>query len=212
MAAAQESHPVVSCRGHDNLSGARGVKRPLTTLTFRATEFTAGVTGASAMPGDLPPNSGYSYAVDFSFDELAGTGSVPFDQPVINYTENFLGIPVGTPVPAGYYDNLQAKWIPADNGRVIKILSISGGLANLDVTGDGIADTGQILTDLGITDSERQQLAGLYSAGQELWRTPIPTSRPGTSTGLLARPPTPKSRPHRRKTMSNPTNVPKPAR
>ncbi|MBK7178819.1 MAG: carboxypeptidase regulatory-like domain-containing protein [Chloroflexi bacterium] len=155
-----------------------GVKRPLTTLTFRATEFTDGVTGASAMPGDLPPNSGYSYAVDFSFDELAGTGSVPFDQPVINYTENFLGIPVGTPVPAGYYDNLQAKWIPADNGRVIKILSISGGLANLDVTGDGIADTGQILTDLGITDSERQQLAGLYSAGQELWRTPIPHFSP----------------------------------
>jgi hypothetical protein len=151
-----------------------GVKRPLDTLTFRATEYTDGVTGASAMPGDLPPTSGYTYAVDFSFDELAGLGSVPFDQPVINYTENFLGIPVGTPVPAGYYDSEQAQWFPADNGRVIKILSITGGSANLDVTGDGLADTGQILTDLGITDAERQQLATLYTAGQELWRTAVP--------------------------------------
>jgi hypothetical protein len=51
----------------------------------------------------------------------------------------------------------------------IKILSITGGLADVDTDGDGVADTG-----LGITDEERQNLATLYAAGQTLWRTPIP--------------------------------------
>ena len=152
---------------------AENQKRPLSPLTFRATEFTAGAAGAAAMPGELPPTSGYTYAVDFSFDEPAGQ-AVVFDQPVINYTENIIGAPVGSAVPAGYYDDAQAKWIPADNGIVLKIVSITSGSANLDVTGDGIADIGTALTDLGITSAEQQQLATLYTAGQELWRVPIP--------------------------------------
>ena len=152
-------------------------QRPLAPLTFRATEYTAGVTGAAAMPGELPPNSGYTYAVDFSFDELAGE-TVVFDQPVINYTENIIGAPVGSAVPAGYYDENLAQWLPSDNGIVLKILSISGGSASLDVTGDGVADTGAALTDLGITAAEQQQLATLYAAGQELWRVPIPHFSP----------------------------------
>ena len=46
-------------------------------------------------------------------------------------------------------------------------------MANVDVTGDGIADTGAVLSNLGITDAERQQLGGLYAAGNSLWRVPI---------------------------------------
>ena len=152
-------------------------ERPLSTLTFRATEYTAGITGGAAMPGELPPTSGYTYAIDFSFDEMAGQ-EVVFDQPVINYTENIIGAPVGSAVPAGYYDDDLAQWVPSDNGIVIKILSITSGTANLDVTGDGIADTGSALTDLGITGAERQQLATLYTAGKELWRVPIPHFSP----------------------------------
>src|SRR5207247_2171972 len=38
-------------------------------LTFKATEFTVGPAGPSAMPGDLPPPSIYTYALDVSADE-----------------------------------------------------------------------------------------------------------------------------------------------
>lgn len=156
---------------------AQAGERPLAPLTFRATEYTAGVAGGAAMPGELPPTSGYTYAVDFSFDEMAGQ-DVIFDEPVINYTENIIGAPVGSAVPAGYYDEDLAQWVPSDNGIVLKILSITGGAASLDVTGDGIADTGPALADLGITTAERQQLASLYTAGEELWRVPIPHFSP----------------------------------
>src|SRR5262249_55055226 len=87
------------------------------------------------------------------------------------YVENFLGFPVGTPVPLGSYDPARGVWVPADSGRVIKILSIANGLANLDTDGDGAVDNGAAL---GTTDAERQQLARLYTPGQSLWRVLIP--------------------------------------
>ena len=68
--------------------------------------------------------------------------------------------------------------MPADSGRVIKILSVTGGLADLDVDGDGLADGGAALAALSITDAERQQLAGLYQPGQSLWRVLIPHFTP----------------------------------
>jgi hypothetical protein len=94
---------------------------------------------------------------------------------VLQYVENFLGFPVGGIVPVGYYDPIKVAWVPSANGRVIKILSIGGGFAQLDTTGTGSADNGAAL---GITDAERQQLATLYQAGQSLWRVPIPHFSP----------------------------------
>jgi RHS repeat-associated protein len=128
------------------------------------------------MPGLLPPQSGYTYAVDLSADEAlsAGAKSLRFNQPVFHYVENFLNFPVGGIVPVGYYDRDKAAWIPSNNGRVIKILNAPpGGLAEVDTDGDDLADNGQ-----GITDAERQQLASLYTAGQSLWRVPIPHFSP----------------------------------
>jgi RHS repeat-associated protein len=87
--------------------------------------------------------------------------------------DNFLGFPVGTTVPSGYYDRQQAAWVPQDNGRVIKILNINNGLAELDVDGDGTADTGTALTDLGISAAELNSLANLYGVGKSLWRVPL---------------------------------------
>ena len=40
----------------------------LSALTIRVTEFTVGPDGRSAMPGELPPNSAYTYAMDLSAD------------------------------------------------------------------------------------------------------------------------------------------------
>ena len=149
-----------------------GNPTPITTLTVRATEFTTDANGAAAMPGDLPPTSAYTYAVELSADEAitAGATAVRFNQPLFFYLENFLGFAVGSTVPAGYYDRARGRWVPADNGRVIKIMSVAGGLAELDTDGDGAVDNG---TALGITVAERTALGGLYLPDRTLWRVPI---------------------------------------
>jgi hypothetical protein len=152
-----------------------GSTQPLTQLDVRATEYTVGDKGPEAMPAPLPPQSGYTYAVELSVDQAiaAGADRVDFSQPVPLYVDNFLDFPVGGIVPVGWYDRTKAIWIPSLNGRVIKILSIDNGLATLDVDGYGWAASSRTLSELGITDAERQQLATLYTLGKSLWRSPI---------------------------------------
>ncbi|MGH8264848.1 MAG: IPT/TIG domain-containing protein, partial [Steroidobacteraceae bacterium] len=147
-----------------------GTTQVLQTLTVRATEYTVGANGPKRMPAVLPAQTGYTYAAEFSVDEAvtAGATEVQFSKPVATYVDNFLHFPTGTVVPSGYYDRRAAAWVPSDNGRVIAVLSVSNGLADLDTDGDGAADNG-----LGIDDAERLQLASLYPAGQTLWRVPI---------------------------------------
>lgn len=147
----------------------------ITHLTVRATEFTVGPNGPKAMPANLPPTSAYTYEVEFSVDEAeaAGATRISFSQPVLSYTENFLHFPVGTIVPYGEYDRTKGVWIPMPNGLVIKILSIAGGTATLDLTGSGLAADASAFAALGIGTDERQNLAKLYTAGQTLWRVPL---------------------------------------
>ena len=150
-----------------------GSTEPLSTLSLRFTEYTVGVNGPQTMPAQLPPTSGYTYAVEISADEaptkLNGQ-EVVFDRPVPFYVDNFLNFPVGSEVPLGYYDNTKSAWISSENGRVIKILGISNGLAQLDVSGSGQPADAAALLALGISDAERAQLASLYSAGKSVWR------------------------------------------
>jgi RHS repeat-associated protein len=149
-----------------------GGSQPLASLAVRATEYTIGPTGPKAMPAPLPPSSGYTYAVELSIDQAiaAGATEVAFNQPLPFYVENFLGFPVGGAVPTGFYDRQQGQWVASANGRVIKILSITGGVANLDIDGDALADDAPSLAAIGITADERMRLAQLYVAGQSLWR------------------------------------------
>lgn len=157
-----------------------GTTQELTTLNVRATEYTVGDSGPNAMPALLPPTSAYTYCVEFSADEelAAGAREIRFDQPISFYIENLLGFPVGGAVPAGFYDRFLGEWIASQNGQVIQIVSITGGLADLDIDGDGVADSSDDLAELGITDAELQQLANLYQTGQSLWRVPIPHFSP----------------------------------
>lgn len=152
-----------------------GSRQPLSRATVRATEYTVGPNGPKAMPGELPPTSAYTYAVELSLDEaiVAGAKEVHFDRPVHVYVDNFLGFPVGSLVPAGWYDRDRAAWIPSDNGKVISILAIEQGLAILDVDGTGNPASAEALAELHITVEERIRLAGLYPEGKSLWRTPI---------------------------------------
>jgi RHS repeat-associated protein len=147
-----------------------GTTNDAATLHLRLTEFTVGTNGPAAMPALLPITSAYTYCVDISADEeiAAGASTVLLSQPAALYIENFLGIEVGLIVPLGAYDPAKNAWVGSPNGRVVKIVSITGGLANVDTDGDTVADN------TGLTAAEREQLAALYSAGQELWRMPIP--------------------------------------
>ena len=151
---------------------SNGTTQTLQKMSVRATEYTVGQGGPASMPAPLPPTSGYTYAVEYSVDEARAVGatSVSFSQPLLHYSENFLNFPVGMAVPVGYYDKVKAAWVPSDNGCVIKILSITNGLADLDTTGNGNADNGVALR---ITNAERQSLATLYQPNQSFWRVSI---------------------------------------
>ena len=146
-----------------------GQTKPLGDLEVRATEYTVGANGEEQMPGELPDSSAYTYAVEFSVDDAveAGATDVKFTKPVTTYVDNFLGFKAGTIVPSAYYDEGKGAWVPSKNGLVIKIVSESGGRANVDTNGDGTADN------TGIDDAERQKLAQQYDAGKSLWRVEV---------------------------------------
>jgi RHS repeat-associated protein len=155
------------------LSDGSSVAAP--TLSVRATEFTVGPNGPRAMPAILPPTSGYTYAVELSADEAvqAGAAQVRFSRPVVVFVDNFLGFPVGDDVPVGSYDPQASAWIPEDDGRVIEVLDVASGLAELDVDGSGVAADAAALALLGVSDEERAKLAQLYPPGTSLWRVQV---------------------------------------
>lgn len=170
---------------------ADGTALSLPEMHVRATEFTVGEDGPDAMPGALPPTSAYTHATEFSVDEAQARGAVrvQFDRPVISYLENFLGFPVGSPVPIGLYDRVKGAWEPQPNGRVVTVLSVAGGTAQLDLDGSGSPAPASALTAMGIGDAELRQLALLYPAGQQLWRAPLAHFTPGDLNWPFGAPP-----------------------
>ncbi|MFT4724310.1 MAG: RHS repeat-associated protein [Colwellia sp.] len=152
-----------------------GSTQSLTTLNVRATEYTVGENGRNTMPGQLPSFSGYTYAVELSVDEAiaAGATRVDFNQEVPLYIDNFLEFPTGEVVPIGWYDHSLSAWIPSKNGRIVEILSVTNGLADLDVEGNGDIADDAALNELNIKVEELKQLASIYIVGKKLWRSPI---------------------------------------
>lgn len=170
-------------------------------LTVRITEYTVGQNGPEAMPRRLPAETAYTFALEFSVDEAMPTtdtegrtgttdgalerafvgreqGSVTFSQPVVQYVENFLDFPVGEAVPTGAVDRSDASWGPIDDGRVVEVVDVSNGRASLDVDGTGSAASDTQRSDLNITTGERDAIGGIYEAGTQLWRVPIPHFTP----------------------------------
>jgi RHS repeat-associated protein len=139
---------------------------------IRLTEYTVGDTGPAAMPGDLPANIAYTYAIDLSTTAALSNPNVirvDFSQPLPFYVTNFLNFPIGTTVPLGFYDRELGQWVASESGNVIKYVSTAGdGSANIDTDGVGGADN------TGLTVAERQQIATYYTVGTSLWRVTIP--------------------------------------
>ena len=52
-----------------------------------------------------------------------------FSAPVVSYNEDYLGIPVGQPVPAGYYDRARAMWVAGPSGRAALRLGFDAAVA-----------------------------------------------------------------------------------
>jgi len=139
----------------------------LTTIITRATEFTT----PESMPAVLPPNSAYTYCVEF---DVEGVERVRFDKPVITWIDNFLGFDVGEIIPAGYYDRDRGVWVPSENGIVVRLLDTdSDGVADaLDADSDGQPD------DLNSNGLYSDEVTGLedplrYLPGFTFWRVSV---------------------------------------
>ncbi len=159
-----------------------GSEEDLSTLTLRVTEypFEPAPPGtwqqtARFAPGTLPGSNALHYGIELRVAEAEKREArwVTFSKPVSLYVENFLNLPVGSPVPLGYYDRKLGQWQAAEGGTVIEILSTDGGRAAIDADGDGAAETEDALDDLRVTNAELDELAKRYEPGTRLWRAMV---------------------------------------
>lgn len=152
-----------------------GSRHAATSLHVRATEYTVGAQGQASMPASLPTTSAYTYALELSSDEaeaVAATG-VEFSANVSLLTQDFLNVPVGTAIPTGFYDRAAGLWRGSNNGVVVQVLEVTGGVAAIDGDGDGVADADAALDALGITAATRSSIGALYTAGQRVWHVAL---------------------------------------
>ncbi len=160
----------------------------LSSLSLRVTEYTVGPNGPKRMPASLPKSTDYTYAFDVTADEALALGAkhINFSKPVSVYTDNFLGFSTGTVIPFGTYDYDRALWLTNPNARVIKILAISGGVAQLDVDGSGNVANASQLAVLNIDTSELQKIAQLYpTVGKTFWRAQTSRFSPGDMNQIV---------------------------
>jgi RHS repeat-associated protein len=146
---------------------------PLDRITVRITEFTVGERGLEAMPAPLDEGIGYTWAAEFTVDEVGPNVPVQFGQALPVYMENFLGWPKGTIIPNGYYDHTQAVWKAEADGVVMLITDVQDGLAVLDADDDGDAESDAELSAIGFEPYERAFLAQRYPVGSSVWRVPM---------------------------------------
>ena len=150
-------------------------------------------TGRLAMPGELPPSSAYTYAIDLLDDAQLSddTMSISFpDVKPVLYLDNFLGMKVGSVVPVGSYNRDTASWSAEANGIVVKLVAMGPGTVRLDIDSESGGDPGAESADelkqaFGLTNDAalNNELAALYSlatgsnprltVGSTLWRASI---------------------------------------
>ncbi|MCP5057566.1 MAG: hypothetical protein GY937_12695 [bacterium] len=149
-----------------------GGSQALTNLAIRITEHTVGATALEALPATIPDGVDPTFIFEFTADEALTLDAteVQFSQPLPLYLENLHADPVGSAAPIAFYDEETAIWVPATAGLVLEIVSETGGLADLDLDGDGFAESPAELATAGITPDEQTTLATLYDPADELRR------------------------------------------
>ena len=136
-------------------------------ITIRQVEYTVGAAGAAAMPGELPPTSAYTYAIELRVDEVPG-GRVDFSQPLVAYVENFLDFPKGGIVPSGWYDQAASLWVPSDNGLIVRVTA-----TGLDIDADAATEVTPQAPGIGFGSGEIAWILANYPVDAELWRIPL---------------------------------------
>jgi RHS repeat-associated protein len=151
-----------------------------TTFHVRLKEYTVGGDGDDAMPAALPPSTAYTYCVNMGVVEAEAAESqdsvppaVRFSKPVVTYVKDFMGLPVGTTMPSGYYDRQLGHWVATADGWIVRVQSESQGVANLDTDGDGTPDDSARYVALGIDSTERRDVASLFAVGDSLVRVTL---------------------------------------
>jgi RHS repeat-associated protein len=141
-------------------------------------------------PGTTPTRGGITYGIEASIDEARdlGASEVSFSDPISIVVENFLKLPVGSPVPLGYYERGKGHWQPERGGRVVEIVGVTGDEADIDADGDGTADDVSALEHLGFSHAELRELARRYEPGATLWHLSIEHFSPHLSTIPLVAP------------------------
>ncbi|MGB8330085.1 MAG: MopE-related protein [Polyangiales bacterium] len=184
-----------------------GTSQPISDATLQVTEYTVGDAGPMAMPGKLPENSLYTFAVDLTVAELGPEAKVTFTDEAgaptttFFYVDDFLDSPVGAFVPNGYYDYELGRWVPSTDGIVMKVVGVTPeGLAQIDALADGQeteTDPLELENRLGLTAEERAVLAQLYADGRKFWRMPIDHLTPWdwNHAGVRLEPPPPEPAP-----------------
>ena len=174
-----------------------GSEQELPNFHVRLTEYPFEAPSAETMnqpsrfaPGTTPTRGGLTYGIEASIDEARELGAteVRFSDPVSIVVENFLNLPVGSPVPLGYYERGKGHWQPEQGGRVIKVLGVTDGEADIDADGDDKAEEHAALEKLGVSHAERRELARRYQPDATLWHLSIQHFSPHLSTLPLVAP------------------------
>lgn len=150
--------------------------KPLNRIALSAVEYDIGRHGAAALPALPPPGAAACYAIDLGTDEPLETGAseVKFNKPLLQYVENIPNLPAGTVLPLGHFDGERSLWLPSPPGRVVRVVGVKDGLAELDVGGKGQSADPATLAGLGVGEAERRRLAEVYGkGGAVLWRLPL---------------------------------------
>jgi YD repeat-containing protein len=149
-----------------------GSATPVSQVSLRASELGTGSEPSLALPAQLPDTAASVYAIELSADEAesANATQVELSQAASVYVDNFVNLPVGTVLPLGAYDRDALTWIGAPNGRVLKLVGASDGLAEIDIDGSGAPASVAGLEALGIDAEERAALAQSYAPGDAFFR------------------------------------------
>ena len=141
-----------------------GSQADLANINVRITEFTVGDSGPESMPAELPANTGYTYAAEFSIDEAISAEIVEFSKPAFLMLDNFVGVPDGSVVPVGYYSRTESRWIPELDGFAFSIINFENEKAVVDFNSDGVPESAETLVKLGFGDDELSAIYKKYSS------------------------------------------------